>query len=90
MPPGCEVPIDREEIQSVPLDRILLCPAEAYLRESFADILMICCRPCDLLCRFSADDEGLRCHLVLTMDPNLQIGISLLGQFQQRKNGFRC
>ena len=44
MSPGFEVPIDREEIQSVPLDRILLCPAEAYLRESFADILMICCR----------------------------------------------
>ena len=55
MSPGCEVPIDREEIQSVPLDRILLCPAETFLEESFADILMICCRPCDLLCRFSAD-----------------------------------
>ena len=57
MSPGCEVPIDREEIQSVPLDRILLCPAETFLEESFADILMICCRPCDLLCRFSADDH---------------------------------
>ena len=56
MSPGCEVPIDREEIQSVPLDRILLCPAETFLEESFADILMICCRPCDLLCRFSADE----------------------------------
>ena len=47
-------PIAREEIQSVLLDRILLSPAETYLGESFADILMICCRPCDLLCRFSA------------------------------------
>ena len=57
MSPGFEVPIDREEIQSVPLDRILLCPAETLLGESFADILMIWCRPCDLLCRFSADDD---------------------------------
>ena len=48
-------PIAREEIQSVLLDRILPSPAEAYLGESFADILMICCRPCGLLCRIYAD-----------------------------------